>query len=326
MKKFLAVVATLAAVVGCGGSSHPTNSSVHQSKTFLQQVEHPRLPASAYAPRALKGVTNIHGEDNVDLNRIPLGTPAIGCYGVGSFANCTFAAQRFPNSSRISITPTAGGVARILDVEPGDAVPSQAGPWARSMVNRGVFRPGIYASSWVMSQVRASLAANGLTHCTAGSTSKTCYILWVAAWDNNSAIPAGFDIHQYAGGNVRDYDTFASYVFAAAKPPVPLCARTMCYFKFSTAYWRNPKPGPCHNGPGCQQRAWIYTWQHDIHKSHKVKLYTRYRLQAIQRHLDYEVHHGHNNLATKRLAHIFWAAGFEAQWRSSFDKYLEVKG
>lgn len=327
MKKLFAIVAALAAVAGCGGgSSQPTNAAVHQNKTFQYQVRHPKLPTDAYTrPGALQATSNIHGEDNVDVFRIPLGTPAIGCYSYGPYRqSCVDAASRFPNSYRLSITPSELGTARILDVEPGDAVPSQAGSWARRMVSQGVFRPGVYSTSWNRAAIVSSLSANGLTHCTAGSTSKTCYVLWLAAWDNNPSIPVGWDSHQYAGGNVRDYDTFASYVFKASAPPVPLCSRTMCYSKFSIFIWHNPNGIYCKHG--CSQRQYMYAWQHAVHKSHRIRLAIRYRLQALQHHADYQIQHGHNTAANRKVAHVLWAAGYRAAWRSNFNAYLKVNG
>lgn len=288
------------------GSQKPAANPIHtlHSGQFLQQVEHPNFGASAYLSRPT-AIQLVPGYDDVTLSSIPVGssfTGGIGCYGVGSFANCGEARARFPHAHIVSITPTASGVAKVLDVEPGDAVPSQTPGWVRAMLRDGVSRPAIYSSSSEMGQVRADLSGAGFTHCTSTTTSNSCYLLWVAAWDGNSGIPFGYDAHQWFGGNVLDKDTFASYFFAAPKPPpppnLPGCstdstATSHCYGRFPTIkLFNKTRGGWCFYG--CVERDVVRAYDRDIFggvNSLPALHRDEGRLVWLDQRLGYLIHH-----------------------------------
>jgi hypothetical protein len=176
-------------------------------------------------------IATVAGFDAVDLTSIPSGAAAVGCYNSGPYTNCYVngnAAHRFPHAHLVSIAVqwydhTANGHPdECLDDEPGDATPSEAGPWVRTqIVTYHVAHPCVYGSASEWSSISANLSANGLQHC--GSVIVThCYMKWVAAWDNNPTIPAGFDAKQWFG-NIHccyDRDSFSTAFLGTSGQPV----------------------------------------------------------------------------------------------------------
>jgi hypothetical protein len=108
----------------------------------------------------------------------------------------TLVEQFYPHKHILSITPSADGVAEVLDVERGDASPRDAGPWVRSMRARGVYRPCVYAQESNMSAVIESLR----------SIPRAEYRLWVAAWNSIHEVPPGYDAHQFYGTMTGSWD------------------------------------------------------------------------------------------------------------------------
>lgn len=204
MKRLVSVVAAFSLILaGCGG--HKVPNPAHQ-KNF--GVFHGKQ-----LPSKLKATPTILMYDDVTVSRIPSNAQAVACYAVGSFANCGSMAQAFPHAYRVSITPTWSGRANILDVEPGDATPSQAGPWVKADIAAGFKRPGIYASLSTMSAVRASLNAAGL--------SRSQYFLWDAHWTFTPQLDAGYDATQWYGGNIIDKSQVTKEFLGINNPPPP---------------------------------------------------------------------------------------------------------
>jgi hypothetical protein len=122
----------------------------------------------------------------------------------------TLVEQFYPHKHILSITPSADGVAEVLDVERGDASPRDAGPWVRSMRARGVYRPCVYAQESNMSAVIESLR----------SIPRAEYRLWVAAWNSIHEVPPGYDAHQFYGTMTGswDYSVVSPTFFPASRP------------------------------------------------------------------------------------------------------------
>jgi hypothetical protein len=167
-----------------------------------------------------------------------------------------------------------------------------------------------------MLAVRADLAAAGLTHCTSSSTSSTCYLLWVAAWDGNAGIPAGYDGHQWFGGNVIDKDTWASYWFKAAPPPLPLCQRTECYSRYPDVTVFTRVGQPCHHGCSTRQVVSEYDSLRAHPASHPALLKT-YAARAAALTARFEYLDGHRTAAqnkkfnTQALRNQTWHRGVQ---------------
>jgi hypothetical protein len=100
--------------------------------------------------------------DSVTLDQIPGDAPAVAGYVGGHWPTYFQLARRFPHARRLSIAVNAGEDAECLDVEPGDAVISQAAAWARRQIARGVKRPVLYTSLSQLEQLVAALSHAGL--------------------------------------------------------------------------------------------------------------------------------------------------------------------
>jgi hypothetical protein len=162
--------------------------------------------------RGLTGLLTYPGLDAVTLSFIPGNTPVVGCYVTG-FVNCGTAEAWFPRARIVSIATNDGAEARCLDIESGDAVPSQAVAWTRWMLRVGVYRPCLYSPAFEMRTVAFDLSVSGLK--------RSQYTLWVADWDGNPTIPVGFDAKQWASNCCVDHDTFGSWFFSSVTPPRP---------------------------------------------------------------------------------------------------------
>lgn len=252
MKRLLFLALVIALVAGCGGSTH---SSLHAHGFGAP-------PKGDFGLAHHFGATSlILGQDNVDLSRIPTTVAAVGCYASGPFTNCTAAAQRFPHAHLVSIAVSASAnVGRILDTEPGDATPSEDPGWIQRAFARHVWHPGIYSDAAEMGSVRADLNAAGLHQCSSSSTTANCYVLWLADWDHNPAIPAGFQAKQYSGGNVQDFDSFLPSFFTQPKQPnapgcsTPSIKTSYCWGRFTTLDWFNRPAG----SKSAKVKPWCY--------------------------------------------------------------------
>lgn len=110
--------------------------------------------------------------DSVTATDIPLGVEMVAGYSNGRYANYAALKQRFPTIPVLGISVRAdhSHLAHVLDIEQGDASPSQFYGWATSMANAGVHRPTAYISR---------SAAPGLL---AGRPRRVTVDLWVADW------------------------------------------------------------------------------------------------------------------------------------------------
>jgi hypothetical protein len=137
---------------------------------------------------------------------------AVAGYVAGYVSYPSLVERWYPDHHVLSITPNIYNHAEFLDVENGDAVPSQAGPWVREMLNAGVYRPGVYANHSTMPYVQESLRNEGLA--------RSEYRLWVADWDGVAEVPEGFDAKQFYGTETGswDYSVITPDFFAPAAP------------------------------------------------------------------------------------------------------------
>jgi hypothetical protein len=101
--------------------------------------------------------------DAVDVGQIPGGASSVAGYVNGNFVTYNKLCDMFPNAHHLSIAVTAEADADALDVEPGDAVSSQAPAWYQRQKARGVARPVIYASvSRMTSEILPALKQAGI--------------------------------------------------------------------------------------------------------------------------------------------------------------------
>lgn len=253
-RAFVPLLATALTLAGCGGSSPPPRvqhavtkgglaTTVQtsyggrtHSQAFLQQVENP--PASAL-PTLPTATPQLSGYDAVTASAVPFKAQVALCYANGHYANCTAVKARQPQHL-VTIAVNTSGVARLLDVEPGDASPSQAGAWVKQMIQvHHIWRPGIYASSSNMFAVEQSLRGAGLQ--------RSQYVLMAASWDGNPTVPSGFDAKQWRSTQALDYDSFLTSFFQSAPAP----KRTICWGKNST-----PTSSTCRKIEGQAHAEW----------------------------------------------------------------------
>lgn len=230
MLRFRSVLAALFACVlliaGCGGSTaHKVRVGsaqpvqLHGGRTHAPDFGTP--PAGDFGlglqPHNLTATALLEGYDAVTLANVPSSTQVAGCYVDGRFANCTEARSRFPHAKLVTIAVSASyrGPAKILDTEPGDAIPSQDAGFIETQIRvYHTFRPGVYADAAEMPLVQEELRAAGLA--------RSQYTLWLADWDGNPAIPSGYDAKQWFSNQSIDRDSFLSTFFAPPpKPPAP---------------------------------------------------------------------------------------------------------
>jgi len=119
--------------------------------------------------------------DSVDLSQIPADATALGCYVDGRFANSAEAADRFPHARILTIAVFADHDADALDIEQGDATPGQAVGWYARQRARGVARPCLYASAFVMdTEVVPAIRAAGI--------GRQAVRLWAAHYNGSAHI------------------------------------------------------------------------------------------------------------------------------------------
>lgn len=100
--------------------------------------------------------------DNVNLNLLPSGAAAYAGYVDGRFKNFSQLQAKFPHAHLLSIAVFAENDADCLDVETGDATPSEAMVWIVRQFERGVKRPVLYADASTMRTIISLMADAGV--------------------------------------------------------------------------------------------------------------------------------------------------------------------
>lgn len=118
----------------------------------LHALEHP-------APAKPKRYTQY---DSTSAKYIPAWATAMAGYVDGLYANVAALRARFPKARLLKIAVRASTDADCLDIEPGNAVPSEAPAWVRKQHARGKRRPVVYASASEMPEVLIALEDDGI--------------------------------------------------------------------------------------------------------------------------------------------------------------------
>lgn len=106
-----------------------------------------------------KGPTVMY--DSIDVSRIPSDAEAVAGYVNGRWATWEEVKRRFPKAKKLSIAVTSSADADCLDIEPGNATPSDAPGWVKRQIARGVKRPVVYANRSQMPAVLTVLERAG---------------------------------------------------------------------------------------------------------------------------------------------------------------------
>lgn len=148
--------------------------------------------------------------DSVTPGNIPVSAQMVAGYvSPSGYAWSASGWARFPNSTQVKITPqvshTGLGI-HVLDVESGDATPTQAPGWAKAQRALGQV-PTIYCSASVWGQVQAAFNAQGVAQPN----------YWIAAYPGggSNVLPSLNGIvavaHQYTDAGPYDLSVVADY-------------------------------------------------------------------------------------------------------------------
>lgn len=261
MRRALAALAAVCAAAGlaaCGGGPAPTSAhqaaggSVHPpgwGKPGPASVTSSRLSASQTATMF----------DTITLGTVPANPFALAGYTSGSWPTYLPLRRAYPNAHVVSIAVTPVFHADCLDVEPGDADPSQAAAWVKADIAAGFAKPCVYSSYYeYVNQVRPDLAAAGI--------SRSQVFEWDADYTYSPHIDTGFDATQwtdhYNGLNLDaslvqlPFLSIAQPPWVAPKPPV----QPKCFPGLSKSI-----------SPACQHaRTVVAAWQNEDNHVHRL--------------------------------------------------------
>lgn len=174
---------------------------------------------SAVTPQlgALKGTPMVYMEDSVNPWGLETGLPAYAGYYNGTYANLTGIRSRFPTAYIVSVTPNGANGAMCIDIEPGDAVPSDAPAFFRNSNHGGAIKPWFYASASNTQAVINALSNAGIA--------RSEYFIWSAHFTGEHMCgpqTCGWpqaDATQFKNTSGYDRSLVAAYCFSAQ--PVP---------------------------------------------------------------------------------------------------------
>ncbi len=176
--------------------------------------------------------------DSIDPSQIPSNPPAVAGYVGGSWPDYSRLVARFPKAHHLSIAVNASEDADCLDVENGDAVPSEAPAWVKRQKARGIERPVVYSSVSQMPGILEELKKAGLK--------RTDFRVWSAHYTDTPHIESGSDATQWTNhalGHDLDESLCSDTFFRPLnKPPKPI-QNPPHYDWFETGpFWWGPLP------------------------------------------------------------------------------------
>lgn len=193
MKRSLAAAAAAClALAGCGGHHHHAapqgryNASVHPPG-WGAPIAGPNGLVSPNFGLTVAPTATMY--DSVTLSQIPADGFAAAGYTSGLFTTWPSLVSGFPNAHKISIAINDQHAAMCLDVEPGDAVPSQVVGWIRFDIQNGFPHPCVYSSLFeYLNQIKPLVEQAGLWN---------VIFKWDADYTFIAHIDAGFDATQW---------------------------------------------------------------------------------------------------------------------------------
>lgn len=138
--------------------------------------------------------------DSINVARLPATAKMFAGYVNGRWPTFNTLRAAYPRATCISIAVTVDVDADVLDVEKGDAYPTQAPAWVVRQRNRGA-TPTVYCSLNTWPEVKQAFADAGVDE----------PLYWIAHYDGMSAIPDGAIAKQYTGGDGYDLSSVADY-------------------------------------------------------------------------------------------------------------------
>lgn len=173
--------------------------------------------------------------DTITLSSVPANPGFLAGYTAGNWPTYLPLVRAYPHAKVKSIAISSGYHAMCLDVEPGDAVPSQAAAWVKADIAAGFPKPCIYSSLWeFVNQVRPDLAAAGI--------SRSQVWEWDADYIFVSRLDPTFDCTQWTskafGRNLDESTCTLAFLGVNPTPPPKPPAKQVCFGRKTT-----PTPG-----------------------------------------------------------------------------------
>ena len=213
-------------VVGCGHAAARPKAHVPEGQRIYRTALGPSPHAPGFGhepvshlPMALPptATPSVEMFDTVTLATVPSNPRVLAGYTSGYWPTYAPLRQRYPHARVKSIAISRSHVAECLDIEPGDAVPSQAPGWYWAMKRAGIHKPCLYTSLSEWQEVFRYM----------GGIPRSSYWAWDAHYDYFRHIDAGFDGTQWtdrAYGRNLDESTI-TLAFAGLTKPKPSCDR-----------------------------------------------------------------------------------------------------
>lgn len=206
----------------------PGGQQLHQTQYGCQAhaPDFGKPPAPSARPKALlpgsvapvRGPPTIEMFDSVTVSTVPHDAQAVAGYTSGFFPTFGPLVAAFPHAYHVSIAISATSlgihVAKCLDVEPGDANPTEVVGWYHFVKSQGVAKPCFYASLLNgMSSIKANLTAAGI--------SRVDYFLWDANWTLVPHLDLGYDATQWTdhSRNLNLDESTVTKAFLGIAPP-----------------------------------------------------------------------------------------------------------
>lgn len=217
LKRLCVPAAIAVALAGCGSSSQ-TSTPVRPAQSATGSVHPPGWglsPKGLAVPKPLTGVATATMYDTIEVGTVPSNPFATAGYTSGSWPTYEPLRRAFPRAHTISIAVSASHHADCLDVEPGDASPSEAPGWIRADRAAGFAKPCLYSSlsPWD-TDLFPILRAAGIP--------RSEYFAWDAHYDGFAHVDSGFDATQWTDtclGRNLDCSTVTLPFLSIAQPP-----------------------------------------------------------------------------------------------------------
>ena len=142
--------------------------------------------------------TMIIMRDSTNPEEIPTDTPVVAGYADGFYEWDQTDWDRFPNAIKLTIATNANTEADILDVENGDATPSQAVEWCNRFNRPSRERPTIYCNRSTWPTVQSLLAGHVVDY-------------WISTLDGTESVDGAVavqykDVQTYDQSAINDYE------------------------------------------------------------------------------------------------------------------------
>lgn len=159
--------------------------------------------------------------DSITPGNIPGSATMVAGYADGLYANIPAMKARFPHATVVSIAVKWTTRAQVLDVEAGDATPTQAVQWCtQTMADTSNHLLTVYCNTSEWPHVRAAFQNAGVTEPN----------YWVAQYDNDPTVPAGAVAKQFQG-DTHGYDVSSVVAYWPGVDPAPKPSGTPQWLK-----------------------------------------------------------------------------------------------